>query len=250
MNNFSKKPLFNQIAAKTTITCGSELIEQIQTWPSTNLRQETSLCTIDIIDLYTMIPQIEGVLALRKMLEYLQLKQIGDLQIKNSNGQLITSVYHKPSYEPYYLHMKKNIPFTMLLRTIRYCPTFQYYLDEREKLRMALLLNKYPNHFIEQQFKQLFKKFNIQEPLTLSNYLQIRQDKIINSPIKVKEPIDYGQTLFVHFTYCSNMKSFPSKFHNLWQKYFQESPINDITPILGTRNVNNLQQHLVHTRTT
>ncbi|CAF4386938.1 unnamed protein product, partial [Rotaria sordida] len=32
----------------------------------------------------------------------------------------------------------------MLLRAIRYCSSFQVYLDEREKLRMALLLNKYP----------------------------------------------------------------------------------------------------------
>ena len=44
------------------------------------------------------------------------------------------------------------------------------------------------------------------------------------------------------------MKNFPHKFHNLWLKYFSESPINDITPILGTRNVTNLQQRLVHTR--
>ena len=51
-----------------------------------------------------------------------------DLHMENRNGQLYTSVYHKPSHEPYYLpfnsvhpmHMKKNIPFTMLLRAIRF----------------------------------------------------------------------------------------------------------------------------------
>ncbi len=49
---------------------------------------------------------------------------------------------HKPSYEPYYLpfnsvhpkKMKKNIPFAILLRAIKYCSTFEAYLNEREKL--------------------------------------------------------------------------------------------------------------------
>ena len=54
--------------------------------------------------------------------------------------------------------------------------------------------------------------------------------------------------MFVHFTYCSNMKTFPKKFHTLWDNYFGESPINEVTPILGTRNVDNLQRRLVHTR--
>jgi hypothetical protein len=73
-----------------------------------------------------------------------------DLHMENQDGKLFTSVYYKPSHEPYYLpfnsthpmHMKKNIPFTMLLRAIRYCSTFEAYLDERDRLRMALLLIK------------------------------------------------------------------------------------------------------------
>ena len=44
------------------------------------------------------------------------------------------------------------------------------------------------------------------------------------------------------------MRTFPHKFHELWDKYFGESPINEIIPILGTRNADNLQQRLVHTR--
>ena len=78
---------------------------------------------------------------------------------------MFTSVYQKPSYEPYYLpfnsihplHMKVNIHFTMLLRAIRYCSTFDEYLNEREKLWMALLLNKYPNKLIDQQFNKVLK---------------------------------------------------------------------------------------------
>jgi hypothetical protein len=143
--------------------------------------------------------------------------------------------------------MKKNIPFTILLRAIRYCSTYQSYLDENEKLRMALLLNHYPIKFIDQQFNFLLQKFSINQPITQNNYQVLRQ-QIINTPYKEKRPIDYNTTMFVHFTYCSTMRTFPRKFHELWDKYFEESPINEIIPILGTLNTDNLQQRLVHTR--
>ncbi|CAF4389123.1 unnamed protein product [Rotaria sordida] len=132
----------------------------------------------------------------------------------------------------------------MLLRTIRYCSTFQDYLNEREKLRVALLLNKYTNKFIDEQFKNLLQKLNIQ-PLTCNNYANYRQE-VIGSPIKEIVPVDYGKTIFVHFTYCSSMRTFPKKFHTLWNKYFGKSPINDVLPILGTRNVKNLQRQLTY----
>ncbi|CAF5224042.1 unnamed protein product, partial [Rotaria magnacalcarata] len=62
---------------KTTTTSGFEVMKQVYEWSTNNLRKETLLCTIDVVDLYTMIPQTEGVLAIKKMLDYLELKQIG-----------------------------------------------------------------------------------------------------------------------------------------------------------------------------
>ena len=55
-----------------------------------------------------------------------------DVHMGNIDGRLQTKVFQKPSYEPYYLpfnsihpmHMKKNIPYAMLLRAIRYCSSF------------------------------------------------------------------------------------------------------------------------------
>ena len=330
------------------------------------MRQGTLFCTIDVTNLYTMVPQVEGVLSLKKMLDHLKLKNIDGLkvetiiklsrfvmqnncfsyngqyyhqirggatgppltltiancymffyeqqivkQIKNSFGlyfryiddlfiainwparhsvkqinrlnhfdeninlstnisssvnfldlcienrdsQLLTSVYQKPFYEPYYLpfnsihplHMKMNIPFTMLLRAIRYCSTFDGYLNEPEKLRTALLLNKYPNKLIDQQFNKVLSKFNISELLSIHNYDKIRT-KIINAPVKEKIPINYEKTMFVYFTYCSSMRTFPTKFHELWNTYFGESPLNEIISVSGTRNVNNLQRQLMYTR--
>jgi hypothetical protein len=360
------RPLFNKMASKTTVNSGFDLIKHLRRWSTINMKQDTLLCTIDISDLYTMIPQIEGVLSLKKMLDHLQLKDIKglkteaiirlarfvmknnyfsyngqyyhqirggamgspltltmancyvfffeqniirqihnsfglyfryiddifiiinwpqrhlfqqvdrwnkldeniilkanisnqvnflDLKTKNQDGNLLTSVYHKPSYEPYYLpfnsihplHMKQNIPFAMSLRAIRYCSTFQNYLDERGKLKFDLLVNKYPIKFIDQQFNRVLQKFSINEPLTIYNYDTLRQ-RVIDTPFDDKIPIDYRKTLFVHFTYCSSMITFPRKFHELWNKYFGQSPINEVNPILGTRNVKNLQRQLVHTR--
>ncbi|CAF1591468.1 unnamed protein product [Rotaria sp. Silwood1] len=40
------------------------------------MKQETLLCTIGVADLYTMISQVEGVLLLKRMLDYFNLKQI------------------------------------------------------------------------------------------------------------------------------------------------------------------------------
>ncbi|CAM4918386.1 unnamed protein product [Rotaria socialis] len=68
-----------------------------------------------------------------------------------------------------YMHMKKNIPFAMLLRAIRYYSTFKAVLNEREDLRMALLLNKYLCVFMDKHFNRVLQKFNINQPLTSNN---------------------------------------------------------------------------------
>ena len=360
------RPLFDQISSATTVNSGFDLVKQLRQWSNINMRQETLFCAIDIADLYTMIPQTEGVLSLKRMMDQLELKQIEglkvetiirlsrfvmqnnyfsyngqfyhqmrggamgspltltmancymfffereifrqisnggglyvryiddiflainwplrhlsrqierwnkfdlnirlsanigfevdflDLHIENRNGHLQTRVYHKPSYEPYYLpfnsihplHMKKNIPFTMLLRTVRYCSSFHSYVAERESLRVALLLNKYPGSFIAAQFDSFLKKFNIGQAIDVHNYSDIRE-QVICSPKNEKMSIEYDTHLFVHFTYCTNMRSFPRQFHTLWQKYFDQSPISQITPILGTRNVDNLHRQMVQNK--
>lgn len=130
--------------------------------------------------------------------------------------------------------------------SIRYCSTFQLFINERESLRMSLLLNRYPNPLIDIQFRRVFEKFNVTSELTAENYNQIRL-KIISTPNPEKDKIDYEKNLFIHFTYCCNMRIFPILFHTLWNKYFLNSPINDINPILGVRNANNLQLRLLQT---
>ncbi|CAF1626475.1 unnamed protein product, partial [Adineta ricciae] len=76
------RPLFDQMASMTTVTSGFELIKHLQKWSTTKLNNETLLSTIDATDLYTMIPQTEGVLTLKQMLDHHQLKHINNLKVE------------------------------------------------------------------------------------------------------------------------------------------------------------------------
>ena len=76
------RPLFDQMASKTTITSGFELVKQLQEWSTNSMRQETLFCTIDVADLYTMVSQVEGVLSLKRMLDYFKLKHISGLKVE------------------------------------------------------------------------------------------------------------------------------------------------------------------------
>ena len=78
------RPLFDKMAQQTTVTSGFELVKQLEEWSVLSLRQETIFSTIDVTDLYTMVPQVEGVLALKKMMDYLNLNQIGGLKVENN----------------------------------------------------------------------------------------------------------------------------------------------------------------------
>ncbi|CAF4310927.1 unnamed protein product, partial [Rotaria magnacalcarata] len=50
------RPLFDRMALSTTVTSGTEVIKQLYEWSKSNARQDTLICTMDVIDLYTMIP--------------------------------------------------------------------------------------------------------------------------------------------------------------------------------------------------
>ncbi|CAF0730774.1 unnamed protein product [Adineta steineri] len=118
-----------------------------------------------------------------------------------SISELLTKVHYIPHYLPfnsgYPMHIKKNIPFTVIVRAMEFCSIFDTYLYERENLRVALLLNKYPGEFIDKQINQM---------LTTNNYGIIREE-ILNNPCQEKVPIDYCGTMFVHFAFYSNINT-------------------------------------------
>ena len=70
------RPLFDKIAIDTTILNGVQLIKQVKTWSNQYLTSTTSFITIDVTDLYTMIPQEGGIKAIKNLMEISGLKQI------------------------------------------------------------------------------------------------------------------------------------------------------------------------------
>ncbi|CAF4609721.1 unnamed protein product, partial [Rotaria sp. Silwood2] len=51
------RPLFDKMAQDTTVTSGFELLKKLKKWCILNMNQNTIFCSIDVLDLYTMIPQ-------------------------------------------------------------------------------------------------------------------------------------------------------------------------------------------------
>ena len=87
-----------------------------------------------------------------------------DVVIQNDNGKLTTSVFHKPTAEPYILpytsnhrrHVHRNIPYAALLRAARICSNVHDFTIERIRIDMSLLLNHYPSAFITKHVSRFF----------------------------------------------------------------------------------------------
>ncbi|CAF1473822.1 unnamed protein product [Rotaria sordida] len=73
-----------------------------------------------------------------------------DVQIRNEDRNLITSVHHKQAAEPYVVPFKphhphqifENIIRNALLRSIRYSSTLKEFNDERRAIKLMLLYNR------------------------------------------------------------------------------------------------------------
>ena len=72
-----------------------------------------------------------------------------DVLLSNDNGILSTSIYHKPSAEPYVVpfssdnprHIFVNIIRNSLTRAVRYSSTFEAFNYERHSIKLMLLYN-------------------------------------------------------------------------------------------------------------
>ncbi|CAF4469899.1 unnamed protein product, partial [Rotaria sp. Silwood2] len=90
-----------------------------------------------------------------------------DVLLTNNNGVLHTSVYHKPSTEPYVVpflsdhprHTFPNIIQTALVRAIGYSSPFEAFNNERRAVRFMLLFNGYPTRYIDKQFRKIFGNY-------------------------------------------------------------------------------------------
>ena len=358
------RPLFDRLAWDTTIPNGVQLIKQVEKWSAKNLTQATSFITMDVTDLYTMIPQEGGITAIKRLIEASGLKQIDgvkkeiilalarfvmtnnyfylngsyykqirggamgspltltiantymyfverpiekwakrtcslyyryiddlfimsnvhvdilkglvgfwnridiniefsestgltaeylDVKLENSGGKLVSSVFHKPSHEPYFLpftsvhaqHIKKNIPCTALVRAIRYSSSYEAFKREEAHICMSLLLNKYPIDFILKQLRRVLRTFECAVP-TRKNYSNIRKIFLDTADNKAKKAgINFEVNILCHFSFCKGMHDFPTRFYKLWNDCFSDTAICNMKPIVGSRVLNNLQHYLI-----
>ena len=134
-----------------------------------------------------------------------------DVTIMNENGQLRTSIFHKPTTEPYVLpytsdhphHVRRNIPYAALLRAARICSHVNDFNTECIGIDMPLLLNHYPPNFTKKRFHRFFHLNNallvfgeLNEEVyhrlrTQSLYQLTRREKQLHSMIQdsVRNPV-------------------------------------------------------------
>ncbi|CAF3796518.1 unnamed protein product, partial [Rotaria sp. Silwood1] len=120
--------------------------------------------------------------------------QFLEITITNDNGKLKTSIYHKPSADPYYLpytsdhphRIHRNIPYSALIRAARLCSNLHDFHLERLRIDVSLLLNNYPPKFITNQFLRFFQ-VNKADPLIKRFDEQVYQQlhrKLLHQPTK------------------------------------------------------------------
>ena len=109
-----------------------------------------------------------------------------DMVIQNDNGQVIASVFHKPTAEPYILpytsdhprHVHRNIPYAALVRAARIWSNVHDFTIERIRIDMSLLLNDYPPAFITKHISRFFDQYNTQsvtKQLNEHDYYKLHQ---------------------------------------------------------------------------
>ena len=169
-----------------------------------------------------------------------------------------TKVFRKLAAQPYILpfdsshppHVMKNIPVSALLRATRICSHREDLANEIEKVRITLLLNKYPPNFIDRHFKRFFESLTGQQhsQLLLSEQHNTYRDKVLDPQWNKtdKRKIDFDKDILVHFSYTPSLARFGARFHQTWQEIFEETPLSDISVIFAHRLTDNLKNILVH----
>jgi len=204
-----------------------------------------------------------------------------DVLVNNDNGQLKTSVFHKPAAEPYLLpylsehprHIHCNTIKGALFRAIRLCSHVEDFDHERLHIELKLLLNGYPLKFITYQFKRFFEQHNAymlisEQPNDMiyqvlhkkllaqlsrrerqNNQLISNDNNILQEQQQQNKSKSSNQSkLTVHFTFESGpMLQFKRELRRLWEKYYiyKGSRMNNVRLQIGTRSNKSLCQLLV-----
>jgi len=200
-----------------------------------------------------------------------------DVTITNENGQLKTTIYHKPTAEPYYLsytsdhphRYHRNIPYSAMLRAARICSNVDDFNQERLRIHMTLLLTNYPPQIISNEFLRFFKVHNL-ELLTKhldKNIYQALHHKLLHHPTrhtkqpnnsiqehaqnpKVLQQKSYDRKLmYVKYKFQSGPTTkFSHHFYQWWHQHYAYpgSPVNHVEIILLPKTNSTLERLLIH----
>lgn len=199
-----------------------------------------------------------------------------DVKIVNQQGRLRTSIYHKPTAEPYILpytsdhphHIHRNIPHAALLRAARLCSHLQDFKIELIRIDMSLLLNKYPPHFItrelqrflrlhiavplidimdQRHYQEVHKKL-LHQPTRRENQLQLHMKNPIKEPIILQPNPWNRKVMFPKINFDSGLTiGFPKIFHTWWEMHFTDntSPAKDVKVRVVTKTNSTLEHYLI-----
>ena len=117
-----------------------------------------------------------------------------DVTIENEDGQLKTTVFHKPAAEPCILPFSsdhprsnhRNIIYGGLVRAARYSSNVQDFDCERSKFELTLLTSGYPLAFIDYHFRRFFyanQAMPVWKLLDVASYQRLHM-KLLNQPTR------------------------------------------------------------------
>ena len=200
-----------------------------------------------------------------------------DVTITNKNGQLRTSIFHKPTTEPYILpytsdhphHVRRNIPYAALLRAARICSHVNDFNTECIRIDMSLLLNYYPPDFIKKQFHRFFHLNNalpvfseLNEEVyhrlhTQSLYQPTRREKQLHSMIQdpVRNPVVLqlkiwnSHVMYPRYVFDSGLTIHLQKqIYTWWKTYYAFSglPVENVKVQIVTNTNRTLESFFIH----
>lgn len=200
-----------------------------------------------------------------------------DVTLTNEDSKLKTSIYHKPTTEPYILpyisdhsqHIHRNIPYAALMRAARLCSNVYEFNSEQIRIDMSLLLNKYPPIFIKQQFNRFFKFNNaisVCEELDEAGYQRLHQrllqqptrkekalNNIFHDPIRSPTALEikeWDKTVMLPKSKFdgSTFNVFKKQFYEWWKKYYADngSTVQNVKVRLVAKPNRTLETFLIH----
>ena len=200
-----------------------------------------------------------------------------DVTITNEDGQLRTSVFHKPTAEPYILpytsdhppHIHRNIPYAALLRAARICSHVNDFNSERIRIDMSLLLNGYPPNFISKQFNRFFHLNNaipvlnelnehvyhhlhqtsLHQPTRREKQLRNMMEDPVKTPLVLQPKIWNKDLMYPRYLFDTGLTiKLPKEFYKWWNTYyaFHGSPVEHVKVRMVTDLSRTLENFFIH----